>query len=283
MELNVLSLNIHKGFAPGYRRFVLPTLREAIRATGADLVFLQEVIGRHDRHAARVAEWPDASQMEYLADEVWSSFAYGRNAVYQSGHHGNAILSRFIIEDSRNHDLSSSRLEQRGVLHARIRIDGCPVHCLCLHLSLRERDRRVQLARVGAIVRSVADAAEPLILAGDFNDWRRRAGAALAAPVIESSVPLEAGTPAHEARPPALGLREVFREKLGREPATFPSVLPLLSLDRIFVRGFDVREVRVLGGTPWNRLSDHLGLWAKLSGPAGTSEPSGVDAPRSRR
>jgi endonuclease/exonuclease/phosphatase family metal-dependent hydrolase len=48
-RLNVLTLNVHKGFTFFNRRFILPELREAVRATGADLVFLQEVPGRARR------------------------------------------------------------------------------------------------------------------------------------------------------------------------------------------------------------------------------------------
>ncbi|MFP3498321.1 EEP domain-containing protein, partial [Pseudomonas sp. SIMBA_059] len=52
-RLTVLTLNVHKGFTPLNRRFILPELREAVRATGADLVFLQEVHGSHQHHAER--------------------------------------------------------------------------------------------------------------------------------------------------------------------------------------------------------------------------------------
>ena len=48
-RLNVLTLNVHKGFTFFNRRFILPELRDAVRATDADLVFLQEVHGSHPR------------------------------------------------------------------------------------------------------------------------------------------------------------------------------------------------------------------------------------------
>ncbi|HYQ51944.1 MAG TPA: EEP domain-containing protein, partial [Pseudomonas sp.] len=52
-RLNVMTINVHKGFTALNRRFILPELREAVRATGADLVFLQEVHGSHQQHALR--------------------------------------------------------------------------------------------------------------------------------------------------------------------------------------------------------------------------------------
>ena len=104
--LRVLTVNTHKGFTAFNRRFILPELREAVRSTSADLVFLQEVVGEHERHSSRYDDWPQTSQYEFLADSMWSDFAYGRNAVYPDGHHGNALLSKYPIREYRNLDVS---------------------------------------------------------------------------------------------------------------------------------------------------------------------------------
>ncbi|MQU56144.1 EEP domain-containing protein, partial [Pseudomonas sp. FSL R10-1339] len=63
-RVKVLTVNMHKGFTALNRRFILPELREAVRATGADVVFLQEVLGEHDKHASRYDAWPAVSQYE---------------------------------------------------------------------------------------------------------------------------------------------------------------------------------------------------------------------------
>lgn len=243
VTIRALSINIHKGFSLGNRRFILPRLREALRASGADIVFLQEVVGRHDLHAAQIPGWPDAPQMEYLADSVWASFAYGRNAIYQAGHHGNAILSKYTISESRNHDISSSRAERRGFLYGKIDSPAGPLHCLCLHLSLMQRDRVKQMRTVAELLEREVPEGEPLILAGDFNDWRRDAGRCLAEP----------------AR-----LTEVFVHSEGREARTFPSFFPVLALDRMYVRHLDVSSAAVLKGPPWSELSDHAAVLADL-------------------
>ncbi len=57
---------------------------------------------------------------EFLADTMWSDYAYGRNAVYPEGHHGNAVLSRFPIEYYENRDISVGNGEKRGLLYCRI-------------------------------------------------------------------------------------------------------------------------------------------------------------------
>jgi endonuclease/exonuclease/phosphatase family metal-dependent hydrolase len=59
-------------------------------------------------------------------------------------------------------------------------------------------------------------------------------------------------------------MTEVSLAHQGRAARTFPSFLPLLRLDRIYVRGFDVATSRVHGGRPWSNLSDHLAVSAEL-------------------
>ena len=120
--LRVLTVNIHKGYAALNRRFVLQELRHAIREVNADIVFLQEVQGAHAARSARVAGWPQAPHYEFLADELWPQFAYGRNAVYPHGHHGNALLSKYPIVRHENHDVSVGGLEARGLLHCVLRM-----------------------------------------------------------------------------------------------------------------------------------------------------------------
>src|SRR4051812_17527095 len=95
--LRVATYNIHKGLSFFNRRMVIHELRDHLRALNADVVFLQEVRGDHMRRARRFDNWPDQSQCEFLADSIWTDFAYGKNAIYDAGHHGNAILSRFPI------------------------------------------------------------------------------------------------------------------------------------------------------------------------------------------
>ena len=46
--------------------------------------------------------------------------------------------------------------------------------------------------------------------------------------------------------------------------ATYPSRLPLLHLDRIFVRGLRPVSAHVPHGRVWSRMSDHLPLIAEL-------------------
>lgn len=243
--LRVLSYNIHKGFSFSRRRFVLSVIREAIRLVHPDLVFLQEVVGAHNGFAQEVDAWPMGPQFEFLADEQWPHYAYGRNAVYRQGHHGNAILSKYPLLGWGNLDISQHRLEQRGMLHAELELpdSGTRITPICTHLGLFHRGRARQLEQMSQWISANVDAKQAIILAGDFNDWRGHA----------SSSQLQ-----------SLGCHDVFRATHGRHVRTFPSFLPLLTLDRIYVRGLAVRRCEALSGEPWNKLSDHLALFAEL-------------------
>lgn len=244
-SLKVMTVNTHKGFTALNRRFILPELRDAVRTVGADVVFLQEVLGTHAGHSRRTDNWPDAPHYEFLADTMWPQFAYGRNAVYPDGHHGNAVLSKFPITFFTNHDVSVEGPEKRGLLHCVLSLPGrlAAVHAICVHLGLTEAHRRRQLELLCRMVEAEVPAEAPLIVAGDFNDWRGRAHAIL-----------EQG-----AR-----LREVFVHAKGSAARTFPARFPLLSLDRIYVRNADAHAPVVLPRRPWSHLSDHAPLAAEI-------------------
>ena len=244
-RLHVATYNIHKGFSQLNRRMMVHELRDRLRELAPDIVFLQEVQGQHHGHALRHADWPKQAQGEFLADAVWRDFAYGRNAVYDEGHHGNAILSRFPIVSAENEDVSSHRFERRGLLHCEIAVPGWDqlLHCVCVHLALHERGRRLQLKALAARVGRLVPPHAPLIVAGDFNDWRDTASPLLAA---------------------ALGMKEVFRSLDGRPARSYPSTLPVLMLDRIYVRGFSAKLARAMRGRNWSRISDHAALSAVI-------------------
>jgi len=251
-HFTVLSLNTHKGFSLWNRRFMLHELREAVRGVSADVVMLQEVIGEHELHASRQRQWPSEPHYEFLADSIWQDHAYGKNAVYPEGHHGNAVLSKFPIVSWVNHDVSTPTThsapapEKRGLLHCVMEPPGIdrPLHVICVHLGLSETQRQHQVeALIDTVNREVPPDA-PLVVGGDFNDWRHRL-----------SAPLKRGC----------GLREVFQEQYGRVARSFPSRWPLLRLDRIYVRHLRPRRPRVLAHRPWSHLSDHAGLIVELS------------------
>ena len=243
--LHVASYNIHKGLSFFNRRMVVHDLRDRLAQLNSDIVFLQEVQGANVQRSARFSGWPEQPQHEFLAGGVWTEFAYGRNAVYDHGHHGNAILSRYPILRWDNVDISAHVFESRGLLHCELAVPDLdqPLHAICLHLALNESGRRQQLKRISDHIHDLVPDDAPLIMAGDFNDWRQRA-------------------PEYLCK--ELQLTEVFESAQGRPALSYPAAMPMFALDRIYVRGFQVAAAKVMHGSVWRKLSDHAALTAQL-------------------
>jgi len=248
--MRLLTYNIHKGFSVGNRRFTLETIRHALHQIDAEIVFLQEVRGHSDRHPLPSDECSDreprgTAQFEYLADQLWPHHAYGKNAIYRSGHHGNAILSSHPFSEWENINVSNRRYASRSLLHGVIEpAPGIPLHLICVHLGLFEGERRSQLQRLVERIRSHVPDHEALIIAGDFNDWRRQANEYLCG---------------------ELGLVDVYAAQHGKPAHTYPVWRPLLAVDRIYARGITEIDCHRLHGKPWTGLSDHLPLTAEFS------------------
>jgi endonuclease/exonuclease/phosphatase family metal-dependent hydrolase len=242
--LKIATYNIHKGLSYFNYRVVLHELRERLRELNADIVFLQEVQGEHTRHGERFHNYPEVAQHDFIAEEFWLHSVYGKNSVYETGHHGNAILSRFPILQSFNTDVSAHRFESRGLLHCEVELGGQRrVHCLCVHFGLFAKGRRTQTQALIDYVRNEIPVEAPLIIAGDFNDWLNQLSKTLAS---------------------ELHIHDVFHLHGGKPARSFPSRLPLLRLDRIYVRGFDALHSHVHTGGNWQRLSDHAALSVQL-------------------
>lgn len=245
LRLRVVSFNIHKGLGPTNIRVTLERIRMAIRSHRADIVFLQEVVGQHDRLARKFGSaWPVAGQLEALADSEWHHFAYGRNAVYPDGHHGNAILSRYPIAHWENHDISQHASERRGILACSVNLPSSQVmHCYCVHFGLFEQWRQRQTIALCDIVQARSGADEVVLIAGDFNDWRRRVSHAIK---------------------DRLRVMDAADHIAPKRRATYPAMLPYFELDRIYYRGAQLLEARILRGAVWRGLSDHAPVAAEL-------------------
>lgn len=243
--LRIATFNIHKGLTHFNAHFALHQQREQLRKLQADVVFLQEVRDEHTQHSKRFMAWPEFGQAEFLANAVWPDYAYGKNSVYPAGHHGNALLSKFPIINTINQDISAHATEERGMLHCEINVPNwdTPLHAVCVHLGLFAQWRRQQLIAVAKYIEQHVPTNAPLIIAGDFNDWGMLTGRTFAE---------------------RLHMHEVFEHHVGKPARSFPSWLPMLRLDRIYVRGFNVKHVEVHSGPQFVKISDHAILSATL-------------------
>ncbi|MES1982708.1 MAG: endonuclease/exonuclease/phosphatase family protein [Pseudomonadota bacterium] len=240
--LTIATYNIHKGLSHFNRRMVLHELRERLRVLNADIMFLQEVQGQNSSPASRRLNYPALPQHEFLAEQIWMHHAYGKNAVYDDGHHGNAIISRYPIISWDNQDVSAHRFESRGLLHCQISLGDAhpPLHCICVHFGLFKLGRGMQFNALVERINEMVPADAPLIIAGDFNDWNNHASRLL---VQE------------------LKVHEVFSASRGKLARSFPARMPLLCMDRIYVRALGIQSTDVHA---WNRISDHAALSATI-------------------
>jgi len=244
--IKVLTYNIHKGFSTTNKNFVLHDIKSALQDIGADIVFLQEIQGEHQKKSSSVINWPTEPQFEFLADEVWPHHAYGKNAIYKAGHHGNAILSKHPFKQWENINVATMKNASRSLLHGVIEIPDAlkPVHVICVHLGLFEKERSMQFGKLCERIDSHVPHDEPLIIAGDFNDFWRRAE--------------------HHLQDD-LELTEVFKKLTGSHARSFPSWLPIMHTDRIYYRGIEASRCERLKHNPWKRLSDHIPLIAEFN------------------
>ncbi|MFI4962526.1 MAG: endonuclease/exonuclease/phosphatase family protein [Legionellales bacterium] len=242
-SISLITYNIHKGFGVGAVRFLLPEMREAIAGLNPDFVFLQEVQGKHKRREKRIESWPESPQFEYIAENIWPHYIYAKNATYESGHHGNAILSKYPFESFESVNLSNTSRASRGIVHTRLKWNGCVIHLLCVHLGIFKAERAEQSKALMDRIKDLVPQNEPLIIAGDFNDWRT---------LISKSLSDD------------LGVEEAFVTIEGEHARSFPALRPALRVDRVYFRGMKVEEVACLQGNPWRRLSDHLPLYARF-------------------
>jgi endonuclease/exonuclease/phosphatase family metal-dependent hydrolase len=237
--LRVATYNIHKGvqgLGPA-RRLEIHNIGHAVEQLDADIVCLQEVRKLHRREERYFTRWPELPQAEFLAPEGYHS-VYQTNAFTRHGEHGNALLSRWDVLSHRHEDMSDHRFEQRGLLHVHVNAYDTPVHVIVLHLGLIAGGRARQVQQLASYIDREVPRSEPLLVAGDLNDWGCKLRPAMN----------------------AIGLKDFTGDKL----FTYPARLPLGQLDFVYARGMKPVGAEIPRGRIWWRMSDHLPLVAEF-------------------
>jgi endonuclease/exonuclease/phosphatase family metal-dependent hydrolase len=231
----IATYNIHKGvqgLGP-VRRLEIYNLGHAVEQFDADIVCLQEVRAFNRQQARRFKHWPNQGQAEFLAPEGYTP-VYCTNAITKHGEHGNALLSRWPVLEHCHEDMSDHRLEQRGLLHVLLQVQGREVHVIVIHLGLLPGSRIRQTRQLHDFIERKIPPDVPLLVAGDFNDWGHSVERMMAT----------VGLYTNEAK----------------THRTYPSLLPLVQLDHVYARGVRRVASRVPHGPIWSRMSDHLPL-----------------------
>jgi endonuclease/exonuclease/phosphatase family metal-dependent hydrolase len=222
VRVGVATYNIHRCVGMDWRHDA-ERVAGVIRELDADVIGLQEVDARY-----HVEDGDD--QAEYLAAATGMTAVYGPALVRHSGSYGNAVLTRWPVKAVRRVEIGVNGREPRAVLDTDIEIAGFPVRVVVTHFGLRSSERRLQTEMLVRLL-GMGDYACTILL-GDFNEW---------APIGHTLRRLNA--------------------VMGRSPAvrSFPSRLPTLALDRIWVHPVAALvQVRAHRSPLACRASDHL-------------------------
>lgn len=234
MRFRLLTYNIHKCIGGMDRKYHPDRVIEVLSHYQPDIALLQEVddgVPRSSHHR----------QVDLLGDALDYRYrAYQKNVRLKTGDYGNAILSRFPLFDVNHVDLTVPMKKRRRALiaHCRVHHEGHTRRMLLMnvHLGLAGYERTIQARRLLTTdVLTHTHHHTPVLIGGDFND----VFGVLGRRVLE----------------PRGFLAAVRNQK------TFPAVLPLRPLDRVFYRG-DVSHHHTFAGhsEAAREASDHLPL-----------------------
>lgn len=238
-NLRLVTYNIHKGIGGVDRRYRLDRVAETLRHCQPDIALLQEVDdgvprSRHERQVDLLAE---AAGLPFLA--------YQHNVSLTLGHYGNAVLSRYPLVAAEDIDLSVPLKKRRRALVVRCRVPVAghtrSLLVVNVHLGLSSIERQFQLRRL-LQRHPLAQASRrvPIAIGGDYNDVYGNLGRRVMFPHGFASV--------------------------GQQIRTFPALLPVRPLDRIFYRGsLELVHAYACHNAVARQASDHLPLVADFT------------------
>ena len=243
LRLRVVTYNIHKSRGLDSRTSPARII-SVLEPLDADILCLQEVV---NAPAARpAARGPSIYDQ---AGEISRAFPhhnaqFGANRPLHGGTYGNLTLSRLPIRSWHNHDLTSRR-EERGALQTDIELGPHLLHLFNVHLGTGLYERRRQ-ARVllGEKVLAHPELRPPRLVVGDLNEWTRGLTTRLLRNTFQTFRP---------------------RHTL-RVPATFPGLLPLVTLDHCYYEPpLKLLESHLVRTPTALVASDHLPLIADFT------------------
>jgi endonuclease/exonuclease/phosphatase family metal-dependent hydrolase len=182
-----------------------------------------------------------------LADQLFPHYSYSKNVIYDHGHHGNLIISKYPIEFYNNINISTNSLENRGLLVCTITIPQNEqepkktILACCLHLNLLHTGRKKQYKKIIDFIDTYEHQYDSCILAGDFNDWNKKS---------------------FEYFEKILHMKEAHLTSNGFLAKTFPANIPFLALDRIYVKNLEIINSKVIYID--KNPSDHLPLYCEV-------------------
>ncbi len=250
-SVRVVTYNIHTCVGVD-RRYDPGRIGAVLREINADIACLQEVDVR------RRIGW-QADQWAFLGQVTGCRVITAAGIREHRGRFGNAILTRFPVLGAYSIDLTVAGHQPRSAIDADLLLGDRVLRVIATHFGLNAAERCLQANRLMAALGEPGATnwlpAHAVLLMGDLNEWRGRAGA----------------------------IRSLDR-RLGPSAAarTFPSWMPMLPLDRIYADGPAIlRDVSVYRSPLARLASDHLPLVGSLCW--SVREPRRREGPRISR
>lgn len=231
--IKIITYNIHKGKSFLLRKSTLKDINLVLHNKKYDFIFLQEVRDFFEKEYKKTQMF----QTEILSKGLYKSY-YGKNKIYNKGHHGNAILTNHNVIKVENFNISVNKLESRGFFVVTVKINENIINIACTHLNLKKADRLIQVDLIEKIIEeNYLDQA--FILAGDFNDFDKG---------VENK------------------LKNIDFHNM-TNLSSFPNIYPMFKLDKIFTKNLFVHKVESFLIKPKNHffLSDHLPIEINLN------------------
>ncbi len=221
-RLRIVSYNVHACVGRD-GRFMPQRIAAVMESLDADFLALQEVEDR---------PFEGTVVSHYLATRLGMHAYRGVTLRREDADYGNLLLAKRAARDLRLHDVSVAGGEPRGCIDAEFVHGDQRLRLFVTHLGLRTAERLQQVRQLAPVLQR--DDVDLRVLAGDINEWR----------------------------PGSRVLRSLHRI-FGPAPRrrTFPSNLPAIALDRIFVAPRQaVVDLRSVTNAECRVASDHLPL-----------------------
>ncbi len=228
MKLKLMTYNIRGARGMDGRRD-LGRIGSFLATQKVDIVLIQEF-------DTLSSESDTDEDIAALQTQWLKSFIAAPTIMGPHGWYGNAILSRFPITRHSVTDISHTGREPRNILEAFVETPSGPLHIMNTHKGLSYRERSRQMAKLNELLHRKSEV--PLIVGGDINEWHVFSGGLKKLNLTLRAIPTK---------------------------PTFPTLMPLLQLDRIWCRPHNlVTNLSVLKTKETRVFSDHYPLLAEL-------------------
>jgi endonuclease/exonuclease/phosphatase family metal-dependent hydrolase len=227
-EVRVLTWNIHGGVGLDFRHDIR-RIGNILSRQNADIVALQEVSLRKISSGIQ-------NTYEYLKKIAGKYSCHAWTIKDPTGNYGHILFSKFPMEKQLVHDVSIPNREPRAIIESLVNFPVGQVRVIALHMGICIGDKVHQLDSLREIILSGGKL--PIIIMGDFNQWLGKS--------VENKL--------------------IDLIKIPPKLRTYPSFMPVLSLDRIMcTRSIEIVQMNCLYES-WI-ASDHLPIVADIKLP----------------